>query len=96
MMTDVKSWGAIGGGEVEDGLLETRDGMCGQAEASDLGLFNFIPADRCLAWQIGHIRGERGSLTEGGDERDLQIGSKEVTPFLISRSPTLPPLIWKQ
>lgn len=96
MMTDVMSWGAIGGGEDEDGLLETGDGTCGQAEASDHGLFNFIPADRCLAGQIIHIRGERGSLTEGGHEHDLQTGSKEVTPFLISRSPTLPPLIWKR
>lgn len=62
MLTDVTSGdkhhdGAIGGGEDKDGLLETGDGMCGQAEASNLGLFNFIPADRCLAGQIIHIRG---------------------------------------
>lgn len=96
MMTDAMSWGAIARGEDENGLLETGDGICGQAEASDLGLFNFIPADRCLAGQIIHIRGEWGILTEGGDEHDLQTGSKEVTPFLISRSPTLPPPIWKR
>lgn len=71
--------------------------MCVQAEASDLALFNFRPADRCLAGQIVHVRGERGGLEEGGNEDDLQTGSKEVTPFLIYLPPSLPPpLIWKR
>lgn len=41
--------------------------MCVQAEASDLALFNFIPADRCLAGQIVHVRGERGGFGGGRD-----------------------------
>lgn len=49
-----RGWGRAG--------KETGDGMCGQAEASNLGLFNFIPADRCLAGQIFHITAVNGAV----------------------------------
>lgn len=61
------------------------------AKALNLFLSNFIPADRCLAGQNMHMRGGGDGQREGGNEEDLQRGSKKVTLFLRwspSRSPS--------
>lgn len=67
---------------------------CVQAKALNLVLSNFIPADRCLAGQNIHVRGERGRQREGGNEVDLQRGSKKVTLLVPCLPPSLSLLHW--
>lgn len=81
MLTDVVSADQdeeVGRGENEDRQVR----HCVLAKALSRFLSNFIPTDRCLAGQNIHVRGEAGGQREGGNEDDLQRGSKEVTLFL--------------
>lgn len=86
MLTDVMSADKdeeVGRGENEDRQVR----HCVLAKALNLFLSKFIPADRCLAGQNIQVRGEADGQREGGNEDDLQRGSKKVTLFL----PCLPP-----
>lgn len=100
MLTDVPSVGndeEISGGEDEDRQVRPEEDIVFRQEALNGVLSNFIPADRCLAGQNIHVRGE------GGNEEDLQKGDQRRSRYSSHArppySPTFalpPPLIWKR